>query len=261
MTLDLDAYLTRIGHRGPTTIDHASLSALLLAHMTRIPFENLDVLLGRPISLELDALQAKLVHAGRGGYCYEHATLFAAVLEKLGFTVATHSARVTMMRPKHESPRTHMFLTVELRDGTYVVDPGFGGLAPRVPLHLDGRPAEYGGDEHWLSRDSNEYVLEARTPERIVGAWTSTLSRDFPVDFEMANYFTSTHPISPFTTRLMMRTYSADARVTIANRTVTRHRNGASEVTQLADGAALRAAVARDFGFDLPELASLKLPA
>ena len=84
-SIDLDAYLARIQWGSPVRQDLATLSALLRAHMTRIPFENLDVLLGHPIRLDLEGLQAKLVRARRGGYCFEHATLFAAALEALGF--------------------------------------------------------------------------------------------------------------------------------------------------------------------------------
>jgi N-hydroxyarylamine O-acetyltransferase len=91
-TLDLGAYLERIGWNGDARSDLATLAALLDAHMTRIPFENLDVLLGRGIRLDLDGLQRKLVDARRGGYCFEHATLFAAALEALGFAPIRHAA-------------------------------------------------------------------------------------------------------------------------------------------------------------------------
>jgi len=105
--------------------------------MAAIPFENLDVLLGRPVRLDLASLQAKLVDARRGGYCFEHVTLFAAVLEQLGFTPVRHSACVVLVNPRTAAPRTHMFLTVPLAEGTFVVDPGFGVLAPKVPLPLE----------------------------------------------------------------------------------------------------------------------------
>ncbi|HWC46331.1 MAG TPA: arylamine N-acetyltransferase, partial [Casimicrobiaceae bacterium] len=85
--VDVDAYFARIGDVDAPRRDLATLARLLRAHMHAIPFENLDVLLGRGIDLDLSALQAKLVGARRGGYCFEHATLFAAVLETLGFAI------------------------------------------------------------------------------------------------------------------------------------------------------------------------------
>jgi len=252
--MNLDAYFSRIQWRSARRATLDTLAGLLDHHMARIPFENLDVLLGRPPKLDLPSLFAKLVDDRRGGYCFEHATLFAYVLEELGFTVHRHSARVTTLRPKSEAPRTHMFLTVVLPEGTFVVDPGFG-LAPRVPLNIDGTPA---GD-HWLARDGGDVTLMTRSPDKLVPAWVSTLERDYPIDFEMANYFTATSPLSPFTTGLMMRAFTADGRITVRGRLVTRFPSQAT--TQLANGSELRALCREHFGFDLPELDALELPA
>jgi N-hydroxyarylamine O-acetyltransferase len=83
--IDLDAYFERIGWGGSTHATFHTLSDLIHAHMTAIPFENLDVLLGRSIRLDLEGIQDKLVRARRGGYCFEHSTLLASVLERLGF--------------------------------------------------------------------------------------------------------------------------------------------------------------------------------
>src|SRR5688572_9514341 len=164
------SYFDRIGYTGPRTPTLATLTALLDGHTLTIPFENLDVLLGKPPRLDRASVEQKLVVARRGGYCYELATLFAAVLGELGFDVATHSARVTMYVPKEKAPRTHMFLTVTLLEGRFVVDPGFGGLTPRVPVPLDGTPA----GEHRIVRDGDDYVLAVGD----IRAWVSTLHRD-----------------------------------------------------------------------------------
>ena len=94
------------------------------AHMAAIPFENLDVLLGRGVRVDLDSVFAKLVTARRGGYCFEHGTLFQAALRALGVEATAHAARVLLVAPKAEAPRTHMFLTVVRRRHTWVLDPG-----------------------------------------------------------------------------------------------------------------------------------------
>ena len=246
--MNLDAYFARIGWQGTRSANSAVLAAILAQHMQAIPFENLDVLLGEPPRLDLDALERKLVVARRGGYCYEHATLVAAVLRELGFAVKTHSARVVIVTPRGSAPRTHMFLTV----GDVVLDPGFGGRGPRVPVPLDGTPA--GG--HRLVRDGGEYALEL-DGQRL---WTSTLEADIPIDFEMANHFTATHPASAFTRMLMMRAFTLDGEVRVHDRDVTLVRGGDTQTYQLADRAELRALVARYFGFDLPALASIRVP-
>ncbi len=107
-TLDLDAYVARIGYAGARTPTLETLRAISCAHVSRIPFENVDVLLGRPILLELEAIEAKLVHARRGGYCFEQNSLLLAVLEALGFSVRPLSARVRVNRPREMTPpRTH----------------------------------------------------------------------------------------------------------------------------------------------------------
>jgi N-hydroxyarylamine O-acetyltransferase len=256
VTLDLERYFDRIGWRGEHTPTLATLAGLVRHHVEAVPFENLDVLLRRPIRLDLDARATKLVGARRGGYCFEHATLFAHVLRELGFAVATHSARVIMLKPKAECPRTHMFLTVALPEGTFVVDPGFGGLAPRAPLPLDGSHVRVGDDEHWLASDGDDTILMARTPDKVVTAWTSTLARDFPIDFELANHYTATHPDSAFTQRLLARSYTPEGKLTVMNRDVTL----AGRSWQLANRGELRDLLAKSFGFDLPEVADLAIP-
>jgi len=92
--IDLAAYLRRVEYEGPLEPTAEVLRALHLAHATHIPFENLDILLGEPIRLDLASLQAKLVGANRGGYCFEQNALFAAVLEEVGFAVTRLAARV-----------------------------------------------------------------------------------------------------------------------------------------------------------------------
>src|SRR5262245_37206654 len=124
--LDLDAYLARINYTGPRTLTYDTLAGILRAHITNIPFESFDVLLGRPIRLDPEGLQAKIVKNRRGGYCFEHASLMHAALEVIGFAPMRHASRVLLFEPRHESVRQHMFLTVKSDGVTYVVDPGFG---------------------------------------------------------------------------------------------------------------------------------------
>lgn len=230
--------------------------------MACIPFENLDVLLGRTIRLDLDGLQLKLVQNHRGGYCFEHATLFAAALEKLGFQFVRHTARVVLLVPRTAAPRTHMFLTVQLDDGKFVVDPGFGALAPRFPVPIaDGALPRLGGDTHWLVEDGGYWVLRTRTPDKTVDCWASTLEQENLVDFEVGNHFTATYPASPFVNRIMMRAFTEHGRITVMNRDVTTWRGDESHLAQLSDRVALRTLLIEYFGFDLPEVESLRVPA
>jgi N-hydroxyarylamine O-acetyltransferase len=139
---DLDLYLSRIGYDGPTKPDLATLSGLLAAHMNAIPFENIDVLLGRPIRLDLESLQKKIVADRRGGYCFEQATLFLAALPALGFEATPRTARVILVLKAGASPRGRMYIVVRLPEGEFVADPGLGGMGCRTPIPLDGTPAQ-----------------------------------------------------------------------------------------------------------------------
>jgi N-hydroxyarylamine O-acetyltransferase len=257
----LDAYFERVGWGARARPDLDTLTALLRAHMARIPFENLDVLCGRRVRLDLEGLHSKLVGARRGGYCFEQATLFAAVLEQLGFRPARHAARVVLYAARTEVPRTHMFLTVPLAEATFVVDPGFGGLAPLLPVPLvDGGDAGAGRSTHWMVRDGRHWTLRTRSDGHTVDAWVSTLEPENPIDFEVANHYTSTHPASPFVNRLMLRALTGDGRVAVMNREVTVRRADRVETLQLADRAALRDLLIRHFGFDFPEALALRVP-
>jgi len=259
--INLDAYLERIHWGGGTNPTYETLAGLLRAHMTHIPFENLDVLLGRGVRLDHGSIQDKLVRARRGGYCFEHGTLFAAVLEQLGFTPVRHTARVTVIAPRSESPRAHMILTVTVAEGTFVLDPGFGALAPRVPVPLEeGVQVGVDNEKHWMARDENHWLLRTQTNDKIVDCWASPLDRDNLIDFELGNHYTSTHPASPFVNRIMLRALTNDGRVGLMNRDLTIWRENERESIQLADRKALRALLVQYFGFDLPEVEQLHVP-
>ena len=110
--IDLDAYFARIHYSGPRNPTYDTLAAVLRGHTANIPFESFDVLLGRSIRLDTEGLQAKIVAARRGGYCFEHASLMYAALEAIGFAPVRHSSRVLLFESRNESARQHMFLTV-----------------------------------------------------------------------------------------------------------------------------------------------------
>ena len=141
--IDLDAYFSRIGYDGPRDASLETLRELHHLHPQAIPFENLDPLLGRPVKLDPASLQAKLVEGGRGGYCFEHNTLFADVLRQLGFKVQEGTARVRWsVPPGVKTPRTHCLLFVEAEGDDYLADVGFGGNVLTAPLKLSSRDAQ-----------------------------------------------------------------------------------------------------------------------
>lgn len=232
--LDLAAYLARIGEGGgpPTT---ATLDRLHRAHVASVPFENFDLVLGREIRVDIDGVARKLVHGRRGGYCYEHGVLFAAALEQLGFRVRRLLARVGH-HPERPRARTHMTLHVRADDGERLADVGFGsGLLAPLP---------WDGDEHpqdgWAYRLVTLEDGARELQERGTGDW-STLYGFSPEpqhasDVMMANYFTSTHPSSPFVGRPVAMRRLPDQRIRLLGRTLqTSSPDGTEEQRAITD--------------------------
>jgi N-hydroxyarylamine O-acetyltransferase len=203
MGLDLDAYLERTGYAGELAPTPETLRGLHRAHVLSIPFENLDIPLGRPILLDLASLQSKLVRARRGGYCFEQNTLFQAVLERVGFKVTGLAARVRMGEMR-STPRTHMVLAVDIDDTRWLADVGFGGdtLLEPVP-YGDDRPQRQGAWTFRLVDEGDARVLQGLRPEGWMDLFAFTEEPQLPIDFEVANHYTSTSPGSPFVTRLI----------------------------------------------------------
>lgn len=257
---DLAGYLARIDWTGPRDATFRTVAGVLRAHMTRIPFENLDVLRGRGVQVDRDSVYSKLVAAGRGGYCFEHGTLLQTALEHLGLSPVVHAARVILLRPRSEAPQTHMFLTVQLDGERYVLDPGFGGHGPLVPVPLHGREARDHRDLHRMVRRDDDWVLEAQIDGQPTALWSSTLEPAEPVDFVMANHYVSTFPASPFVMNLMLRAITPRGRVSVMNRALTRRHDGGEEKHVLESRAALRTLLNEDFGFDVPDIEGLRVP-
>lgn len=197
--LDIDAYLTRIGYDGPLEPTVETLRDLHRAHALAIPFENLDVVLGHGIALDLETLQDKLIRRRRGGYCFEHNLLFAALLERVGFTVRRHLGRVLSLDPSQIQPRTHMTLHVDVEGSTWHADVGFGtALTEPIPL-VDGVEVDQGGWTHGLVRRDDGWALRSLGPEGWSDRYVYTVERQHLIDYVAASHFTSTHPSSHFT--------------------------------------------------------------
>jgi N-hydroxyarylamine O-acetyltransferase len=248
---ELAAYLDRIALAAPPAATAAGLADLHLAHAMHIPFENLDVLLGRPIRLDLESLHKKLVLDRRGGYCFEQNILFSHVLEKLGFQVTRLAARVRF-RATGLLPRTHMLLKVEADGESWLADVGFGGSGPLLPLQLAaGREQRQFLWTYRLVREQDAWVLQGRHQDEWSDFYTFTMEPQEIVDYVVANYYVSTHPDSPFTRTLAAQRPTPEARYLLRNRELIVERASGSETTTIADGE-LPAVLRRYFGLTLP---------
>jgi N-hydroxyarylamine O-acetyltransferase len=197
---DLDAYCARIGYAGPREPTLATLHAVTRHHATWIPFENLDVLLGRGVDLAPQALFAKLVHARRGGYCFEQNGLLLAVLRALGFRVTPIGGRVRWQLARDITPpRTHLFLRVHLAEGDWLTDVGMGAasLTSAIPLAFD-REFPTPHETRRLVREEGKNFHQLWTGTEWTDCCEFTLDEMHPIDCELANWWTSASPRSHF---------------------------------------------------------------
>jgi N-hydroxyarylamine O-acetyltransferase len=264
---DQARYFERIGYHGPTAPTLANLNALIFAHVSRIPFENLDILLGRPILLDPAAVEDKLIARRRGGYCFEQNTFFMYVLQALGYRVTPIGARVRMGRTRDETPpRTHCFLRVELPEGSWLVDVGVGGLSPCAALRLSlETPQETPHEPRRITSEGEWEGLELRAPGARLfheaffdDAWHDvydfTLEAMPEIDRELGNWFTSAHPSSHFKARLSVARATPDGRLALLNRRFTRRQRGnVTEQRELASPEELLEVLDREFGLAFPK--------
>jgi N-hydroxyarylamine O-acetyltransferase len=249
---DLDAYLNRIGYTGSRDVNVETLRGVHRAHLYAVPFENLDVVLKRPIRLDPASLQQKIVADRRGGYCFESNALFMYGLQALGFTVTPLAARVLWERTDPTlPPRTHMLLMVDLEEGLFLADVAFGGQTPPQPLSFAVGMEQATTHEPYRLRRTADGELELEA--LMAGQWSVlyrfTLHPQQPVDFEHANWYVSTHPDSFFANNLIAAIPGEGCRYTLFNKEFrTRRPDGAVEIQVLGDAKALAAVLLEKFG-------------
>lgn len=250
--IDLDDYFARIGHSGPASASIETLKAIQVLHPTALPFEAMDVLLDRGVRLDPASLNAKLVHGGRGGYCFEHNGLLLRVLQTLGFQVEPLLARVRWQQAADAPPppATHMVLRVIVDGAPWLVDVGFGASAPTAPLRLDRSSPQATPHETFRLRPQahHGWLLEAR----LEGAWTG-LYEVLPeprvqADLETANWYTSTHPSSHFRHNLTVARTTADGRVTLRDDRLTVRRTGREVERRYLTAAEIETELTATFG-------------
>lgn len=197
--LDLDAYLERIGLNGRPTI-----AQVHRAHLTSIPFENLDPHQGLSVSLEVEDLQRKLVTERRGGYCFEQNLLLKAALEALGAEVDMFLARMRLgSTPGVVRPRSHLLLRVSENGASWHADVGFArGILDPIPFG-PGPAQEQSGWSFRVVQDGSELVLQKLERDEWADVY-GFLPQPVPlIDVEVSNWWTSAHPRSLFVTGLI----------------------------------------------------------
>ncbi len=218
--MDTNAYLARLGLSFADVAPSVEfLRKLQYAHVTRIPYENLDILDGIPISLDADALFDKIVTRHRGGYCFEVNGALAALLTALGFSVKSYLAR--FWRGESATPlRRHRVLVVTVSEGDYLMDVGIGQSAPRYPLRMEAQTLQTQFEETYCIRrhtDGGWMVFDLCD-----GAWrpfySFTEDEQLDIDFIMPSFWCEKHPDSPFHRSPMLAIKTAKGRRAINGR-------------------------------------------
>jgi N-hydroxyarylamine O-acetyltransferase len=254
----LAAYLTRIGRPEPPALDAGTLADLHRAHQLAVPFENLSIHLGEPISLDEADLADKIVGRRRGGFCYELNGAFACLLERLGAQVTRVAARVYGDGGQPGPPLDHLALLVRLPDGTgpWLADVGFGSHSSH-PLRADSRAWQTdpggrflitdapGGDLDVAKDGQMQYRIETR--ERVLD------------DFVPTCWWQQTSPLSHFTQSVVCSRLTEDGRISISGQRLIRTVAGQRIEEDLPGDQAVLAAYREHFGFDLvrvPQIAA-----
>jgi len=255
--IDLGRYFARIGYTGGRDPTLATLKGIHFRHPQAIPFENLDPLLKRPMSLQGKALESKLLLSGRGGWCFEQNLLLRDVLQAIGFHVTGLAARVMWNAPEDVvRARSHMLLKIDGIEGeTYIADVGFGGLTLTAPLRLVSNEEQKTPHETFrlTQSEGGTFVLQALVRDAWKPLYSFDLQPQLLVDYEVSNWHLSTHPDSPFVTNLMAARVTPSRRYGLFNNRLSiHHLHGESEQTTLSSATELRQVLESTFGLQLP---------
>lgn len=250
--LDLDAYLDRVSYSGDRAPTVGTLTALHRAHLATVPFENLDIILGRGIDPDLAAVQDKIVGRRRGGYCFEHNVLFGAALQRLGFDVGRHVARIGDPTVKVVA-RSHLALLVSVDGQRWLADVGFGsGPLEPVPLTGPGVVRQGAWEYRVLAGPDAGWRLQGRWEGDWRACYTLTPELAHPVDVEVANHYTATHPASPFVTNpAVVRKDETAVRALRGRQLTVVYPDGTQEARDIPDGG--YGAALAEFGLTLPD--------
>jgi N-hydroxyarylamine O-acetyltransferase len=223
--IDFDAYFQRIGYSGERSPTLETLQAIQLHHTQTIAFENFNSFLKQPVFLDLKSLQQKLIYEGRGGYCFEQNLLLRSVLIALGFQVTNLAARVLWNIPEEIiAPRTHMLLRVDIEKEQYIADVGFGGLTLTSPLSLTPDIEQSTPHEPFrLIVIDHIYIMQSYIGQKWESLYRFDLQEQQLIDYEVSNWYISTHPNSLFVKNLIAARTDSDCRYALRNNQFTVH--------------------------------------
>jgi N-hydroxyarylamine O-acetyltransferase len=254
---DQSAWLARIGYSGPVTPTLETLNRLIFAHSHSIAYETLDIMLGHPPKLDVATLQHKMIAGKRGGYCFEQNMLFRAGLRSLGYRITSLQGRVVRgLAIDAPRPAIHMLLKVELPEGAYLADVGFGNLAPTCALALAPQIEQATPHEVMRFIDvGGELTLQARLNQGWQHIYRVIPYPRYDGEYEITNWYTATHPDTPYQGNIIAaKPGPKGSRITMYNARVTvRDAEGNAEKRWLTTDTEFRNVLRGEFGLNISD--------
>jgi N-hydroxyarylamine O-acetyltransferase len=248
--LSVTGYLNRINYRGPLDVSAGTLRALHTQHLIAVPFENLDIHIGRRIVLDEEKMIRKLVEERRGGICYELNGAFYALLRALGFEVTMLSAGVAREEGGFDPPFDHMALLVQLEE-RWLADVGFGDSF-REPLLLDARGEQQQDNDAYRLIDDNEcLILERREKDLWKPQYRFGLEPYQYSDFADMCLYHQTSPESPFTKRRTCTLATPEGRITVTGMRLITTIGGDRQERDIESDEEWKVALKQHFGISL----------
>lgn len=254
--MNLDRYLKRIGldHRPPATLE--GLKTVHRAHLLAIPYENIDVQLGRPVTTAIEPIYEKIVERARGGWCYEMNGSLGWALKELGFNVTRATGAVMRAVKGEPAVGNHLVLRVELPEGLYLADVGFGD-GPRDPIPLKVGAFECEGFHFGVSRVDDDWWRFANDPRGGAPTFDFNLA---PADEAVLSdrcTFLQTSPMSPFVQNLVVQRHTPTGLAILRGRTLRELSPTETRERVFEDVTDLMTTLKSGFGLDVPEVEAL----
>ncbi len=246
-------YLTRL------QVEEAPLSLALVEelqkkHLAAFSFNSVAVLLGQPISLEIEDIAKKIVTENRGGYCFEHNKLIHDALQALGFKVRCLIAKV-VNNQDIDSPRTHRITLLEWEGANYLVDVGFGPKCITKPMKIEVGLDSYQDHQTYriVTNQTQDFQLELDTPEGYYSLYTFNFAIYTEADCMMGNFYSCTHPQAAFVNNLVVSRVTPTQVLSLRNKAYHKISPTETQILEITEPLQLGKILSEDFSLDLTE--------
>lgn len=252
--MEVIKYLQRIGFKGKPMPEAETLIELHRAHLFTVPFENLDIHLGKEIILDAEKFYEKIVLSNRGGFCYELNGLFFTLLKRLGYDAKMISARVANSKGGFGKDFDHMAIIVKL-DDEWLVDVGFGDsfILP-IKLEIDLPQPQY-GFIYKIVKHEDEYLKLIRSQDgsEFKDQYIFTRKGRALEEYKEMCIYNQTSPQTSFTQKRICTLATEDGRITLSDLKLIITQNGVKTETMLKSEEEYLTCLKKYFNIDVKE--------